>query len=161
MRTKALLAFLALGLMIAVAGCGAQTPQPPGSIRVDMTEFSYTPKNITAPAGKIVFYLVNVGSNAHTMIIRDGSGVRLAGSDLISAGDVSIMTVPNLPEGNYTIFCDVQGHEASGMVGTLTVTAAVSSSPSASAPATSAAPATPSGSPAAQASASPYAKASP
>jgi plastocyanin len=131
---------LALGVLIAVAGCGAQTPQPPGSIKVIMTEYAYSPKDITVPAGKSVFYLVNSGSNAHTMILRDSTGVRLAGSDLVSAGDVSIFTADNLQVGNYVIFCDQQGHEASGMVGTLTVIAAAPSpSPEATPSATAAA----------------------
>ena len=88
-----------------------------------MTEFSFTPSAISAPAGKIVFYLVNGGNNtSHDMVIRNSSGARLATSDLVSAGDTSVFTVDNLAAGTYTYFCDQPGHEAAGMKGTLTVT---------------------------------------
>ncbi len=55
------------------------------------------------------------------MVIRDTSGTRIAGSELISAAVTLVFTVDNLPAGNYTFFCDQPGHEASGMTGTLNV----------------------------------------
>ena len=88
-----------------------------------MTEFKFDPSTITVPAGKVVFYLVNAGNGtSHNFIIRDSSGKKIAGSELVSAGDQSVFTVDNIAAGTYTIFCDQPGHEASGMKGTLTVT---------------------------------------
>lgn len=110
-----------------LAGCGGGTAatQPAGSIKVTMTEFKFVPGTdtpITAPAGKVVFYLVNAGNNtSHDLFIRDSTGKQVAGSELISAGDSAVFTVDNIAAGTYTIYCDQPGHESSGMKGTLTV----------------------------------------
>ena len=116
----------ALGLVaVAVlAGCGGNsTPQPAGSFKVSMTEYKFEPSTINAPAGKIVFYLVNDGNNtSHDLVIRDSTGKTIAKSELVSAGDSVVFTVDSIAAGAYTIFCDQPGHESSGMKGTLTVT---------------------------------------
>jgi plastocyanin len=111
---------LALALLAACGGGGSA--QPSGSIKVTLTEFKFDPSTITAPSGKVVFFLVNAGTTSHDMIITDGSNNRVAGSDLISAGDTAVFTVDSIAAGTYTILCDQPGHEQSGMKGTLTVT---------------------------------------
>lgn len=114
-----------MALAVALlAGCGGSAPaEPAGSIKVTMTEFKFDPTAINnVPAGKVVFFLVNAGNGtSHDMIIRDSSGKRIAGSELVSAGDSTVFTVDNIAAGTYTIFCDQPGHESSGMKGTLTV----------------------------------------
>ena len=112
---------LVVALLVACGGDGSPA-QPAGSIKVTMTEFKFDHSSITAPSGKVVFYLVNAGNVAHNLIIRDGTGKRLGGSNLVSAGDSSVFTVDNIAAGSYVIFCDQPGHEGSGMKGTLTVT---------------------------------------
>jgi plastocyanin len=113
-------AVVALALL---AGCGgSSSPQPSGSIKVTLTEFKFDPSTISAPSGKVVFYLVNAGTTSHDLVIRDGSGNRIDGSELMSAGDTLVFTVNSIAAGTYTYFCDQSGHEASGMKGTLTVT---------------------------------------
>ncbi len=111
---------LAVGVLLGACGGGGAT-QPSGSFKVTMTEFKFDPSTIGAPAGKVVFFLVNSGTTSHDMIIRDGSGARVAGSELVSAGDSFVFTVDSIAAGTYTYFCDQPGHEASGMKGTLTV----------------------------------------
>jgi plastocyanin len=119
---KALAASVLAVALLAGCGGGSSTAQPAGSIKVTMTEFKFDPATINAPAGKVVFFIVNAGNNtSHDMIIRDGAGKRLAGSDLVSAGDSSVFTVDNIAAGTYTIFCDQPGHEGSGMKGTLII----------------------------------------
>jgi uncharacterized cupredoxin-like copper-binding protein len=118
-----LVALVALALLSGCAGGGASSPQPSGSVKVSMTEFKFTPSDISVPAGQVVFYLVNDGSGtSHDMAIRDSTGKTVAKSELVSAGDTTVFTVANIAAGTYTIFCDQPGHEASGMHGTLTVT---------------------------------------
>jgi plastocyanin len=113
---------LAVALLAACGGGGSTTGQPTGSFKVTMTEFKFDPATLNVPAGQVVFFLVNAGNNtSHDMIIRDSSGKRVAGSDLISAGDTSVFTVAGIAAGTYTYFCDQPGHENSGMKGTLTV----------------------------------------
>jgi plastocyanin len=114
---------VALVAVALLAGCGGGgASQPAGSIKVTLTEFKFDPSTLSAPSGKVVFYLVNAGATSHDMIIRDSSNNRLAGSDLISAGDTFVFTVDSIPAGTYTYFCGQSGHEASGMKGTLTIT---------------------------------------
>ena len=122
---RLLAAGLALTAVVLLAGCGGSTPsQPSGSFKVTMTEFKFDPSTISAPSGKVVFFLVNTGTVSHDMIIRDSSGNRVSGaaSELVSAGDSFVFTVSNIPAGTYAFFCDQPGHESSGMKGTLTVT---------------------------------------
>ncbi len=113
-------ALFTVALLAACGGSGAS--QPAGSHQVTMTEFAYNPSTMSVPAGKVTFWLVNSGSVAHDVIIRDGNNNRVAASELVSAGDSQAFTVDNLAAGEYTFFCDQPGHEASGMKGKLTVT---------------------------------------
>lgn len=119
---KALAVGLATVALLAACGGGGGTNQPAGSTKITMTEFKFDPSTISVPHGKVVFFLVNSGAVQHDMAIRDSSGNRMAVSELVSAGDSSVFTVNNIDAGTYTIFCTQQGHEASGMKGTLTVT---------------------------------------
>ena len=123
---KALAAGLAAIALLAACGGGGGgggTGQPSGSIKVTMTDFHFEPSNISAPHGKVVFFLVNAsGSLQHDMAIRDSSNNRVGISELVSAGDSIVFTVDNIAAGSYTIFCTQPGHEAEGMSGKLTVT---------------------------------------
>lgn len=115
-------AALSVAVLAACGGGSGSSGQPSGSIKVSMTEYSFTPSTISASQGKVVFYLVNGGTISHDMVIRDSSNNRVKNSGLVSAGDSFVFTVDNIAAGTYTYFCDQTGHEASGMHGTLTVT---------------------------------------
>lgn len=108
-------------LVIAVACGGGSSAAPAGSIKVSMTEFKFAPSDIDAPAGKVVFYLVNAGQASHDLVVVDPSGKQVAKSELVQAGANSVFTVDSVAAGSYTIVCDVPGHREAGMVGTLTV----------------------------------------
>jgi plastocyanin len=114
---------VALATVALVAGCGGGGgSQPAGSTQVSMTEFKFDPSSLTVTHGKVVFWLVNSGSVAHDLAIKDSSGNTVATSELVSAGDSKEFDVDNLAAGSYTILCTQPGHEASGMKGTLTAT---------------------------------------
>ena len=110
--------------MALLAGCGGGSgaTAPSGSITVTMTEFKFDPASVSAPSGKVVFFLVNAGTTQHDLVIRDASNNKVTGSELVSAGDSVVFTVDKIGAGTYTYFCSQPGHEASGMKGTLTVT---------------------------------------
>lgn len=122
MRTKALFAAGLVAVALLAACGGASSSQPAGSTAVTMTEFKFDPSTITVAHGSVTFWLVNSGTTAHDMSIRDSSGKTLATSELVSAGDSKAFTVSNLAAGSYTFVCTQPGHEASGMKGTLTAT---------------------------------------
>ena len=111
-----------LAAVALLAACGGGPTAPPGSITVKLTDYKFDPATITAPSGKVVFFLVNSGSLAHDMVIRDSSKNKIAGSDLVAAGDSNVFTVSNIAAGSYEIYCAQTGHEALGMVGKLTIT---------------------------------------
>ncbi|HKW69210.1 MAG TPA: cupredoxin domain-containing protein [Candidatus Dormibacteraeota bacterium] len=114
---------VALATVAVLAACGGSGgSQPAGSTKVTLSEFKFDPSSLTVTHGKVVFWLVNSGNVAHDLAIRDSSGNRIAASELVSAGDSMEFDVSDLAAGSYTIFCTQQGHEASGMKGTLTVT---------------------------------------
>ena len=113
---------VAIALLAACGGGGNGGSQPAGSFKVTMTEYKFDPSTVNASSGKVVFFLVNGGSVAHDLIIRDSNNNRVAGSELISAGDTTVFTIDNIAAGTYTYFCDQPGHESSGMKGTLTIT---------------------------------------
>jgi len=101
---------------------GAGGGAPAGSIQVGMSEFKFTPSTLQAKSGTVNFLLNNTGTTAHDMVIADAAGKQVAKSELVQPGNQATFTVANVPAGTYTIFCDVPGHRAAGMEGTLTVT---------------------------------------
>ena len=101
---------------------GAGGGAPAGSIQVGMSEFKFTPSTLQAKSGTVNFLLNNTGTTAHDMVIADAAGKQVAKSELVQPGNQATFTVANVAAGTYTIFCDVPGHRAAGMEGTLTVT---------------------------------------
>jgi len=121
MKTLTAAALVAVALLAACGGSSGSS-QPAGSHAVTMTEFKFDPSTMSVPAGSVTFWLVNSGSTAHDMSIKDSTGKTVATSELVSSGDSKAFTVSSLAAGNYTFICTQPGHEASGMKGTLTVT---------------------------------------
>ena len=111
----------AIGVAV-LAGCGG------GSSVQDVsgTDFTVHAKDTlkfdksayTAKAGDINIGYANDGSMPHTLLVagKDGFKLTVDGSNKTASGTI------NLPPGQYTLYCDVPGHEAAGMKATLTVT---------------------------------------
>jgi plastocyanin len=119
MRT--LVASIAVVGLLAACGGGPSGP-PAGAITVKLTDYKFGPPEVSAPAGKVVFYLINSGTQAHDMVIRDASKKQIAGSEVVAPGDSKVFTVDNIAAGSYVIVCTQTGHEDLGMLGKLTVT---------------------------------------
>ena len=113
---------VSVALLSGCGGGGGGGGQPSGSTKLTMTEFKFDPSSVSVSHGKVVFFLVNSGTTSHDMIIVDSSNAKVAGSELVSAGDSFVFTVDNLAAGSYSFYCDQPGHKDAGMVGTLTVT---------------------------------------
>lgn len=77
-------------------------------------QLTFTPDAYEAAAGTVDFTYVNDGTIAHTLLIKGVGDFKLSvGSE--DEGSVE------LEPGEYTLYCDVAGHEAAGMVADLTV----------------------------------------
>ena len=82
----------------------------------------YTVKAATATAGPVTISMTNMSGTAHNLAIQEGTGAQgtLVGSTPITPSGTHSITV-NLKPGTYTFYCQVPGHRAAGMSGTLTV----------------------------------------
>ena len=104
------------GSSASSSGCNATSTTSPDvevhasdALKFDKTEY-------TAKAGDVSIKYVDDGSLVHTLVVRD-KGCKLA---LSGKGDSKTGSV-NLTPGTYEIFCDVPGHESSGMKANLVV----------------------------------------
>ena len=144
-HSKALGAFAVVALSLTVvAGCGgddndnnasttsttsttpATTTTPSGggggsNLKVDADPsgaLKFTKSSLSAKSGKVTITMDNPSPVQHAVSI-EGNGVDVDGNT-VGKGGVSKVTA-NLKPGKYTFYCPVDGHEAAGMKGTLTV----------------------------------------
>ncbi len=97
------------------------TPAAAAPAAVEFTVVSkdifFEPTTLTIPANTdVVVKLPNEGAAAHNFSI-DALGIDVDQS----ARDLSPQTTVNAAAGSYEYYCNVPGHKAAGMVGTLTV----------------------------------------
>jgi uncharacterized cupredoxin-like copper-binding protein len=148
----------ALAGALVLAGCGGNgtsssgttsagtttaasaTATGPTALTVAMTEFAFTPKDATAPAGTITINAPNQGKVIHELVLIKTDlatdALPVQGTDVnedafpaaalpgeipdVKPGTTGTLTV-TLPAGRYVMLCNVEGHYKAGMVGTLTV----------------------------------------
>jgi plastocyanin len=84
---------------------------PGGALKFDTT-------SLEASAGKVTIDFTNDSSVPHNVTI-EGNGIEEVASDTVTGDKSSVST--DLKPGTYTFYCSVDGHEAAGMKGTLTV----------------------------------------
>jgi len=80
---------------------------------------AYEQTSLSAQAGKDTIEFDNPAPVGHDVCVQDSGGKNLGCSDVIQQ-DKTSLTV-DLKAGTYTYYCSVDGHEAAGMKGTLTV----------------------------------------
>ncbi len=112
---------LTLGFVGLILGLSAMNDGSTGPVRTTLNlsvqEFSIT-GDLVAPAGEVTLLIENNGSMAHNVAVRELDVV----SNNVGSGGTTSLFLGDLPPGEYTLFCDIAGHEASGMIATLTVT---------------------------------------
>jgi plastocyanin len=119
----AVFVLLALALGLAACGGGGDEGEPSGGgTTLELAAdpgggFSFDKKTLEAPAGTITIHLTNDSSVPHDIGVKGDSVDEV--SDTVMQGEVSLTV--DLEPGTYTFYCSVPGHEAGGMVGTLTV----------------------------------------
>ena len=122
-------------LSLALAACGGASG-PSTSIKVEFTDFAFTPNTWTIPAGQeITLTATNSGAVIHEFVLMK-FGLTI-GDDFGDEDEENIyweieaepgqtvtvtFTAPTEP-GEYQIVCGTEGHFVAGMVGTLTVVA--------------------------------------
>jgi plastocyanin len=113
-------------LTLVVTGCGDSDDGGGGDAAADcspaassvtvgaLDELAFDAESYDADAGCIEVTYENEGSVAHTLLVDGESDFKL------SVGDTDTGTI-ELEAGEYTLYCDVPGHQAAGMEATLTV----------------------------------------
>jgi plastocyanin len=110
----------------ALATAVAQVQQKPaiehnGKLQIDADpngQLKFLASSAHASAGQVTVNMKNASSVPHDIGIR-GNGVNEVGKVVSNGGTSTLST--SLRPGTYTFFCSVDGHEAAGMKGTLTV----------------------------------------
>jgi plastocyanin len=133
--TKSKLLIVALVLSLVLTACGGGSG-PSTNIKVEFTDFHFTPDTWTIPAGEeVTIAVTNAGAVVHEFVIMKlGTTV---GDDFGDEDEENIyweveaqagesltvtFTAPSEP-GEYQIVCGTEGHFVAGMVGSLTVVA--------------------------------------
>lgn len=118
------------GLLAAAVSAGAGKPavEANGQLELDADptgQLKYTASQATAKAGPATIVMKNSSGVQHNIAVESGSGGASPGgsvignSPIIASGQTQLKLT--LKPGTYTFFCQVDGHRAAGMYGTLTV----------------------------------------
>lgn len=121
-------ALAAVLVAAVVAGCGGgddggakpyKEPKGPAdeTLNIEAGNFYFKPKNITTNAG-IVDIDVKSVEGTHTFVFDNG---KVPGYQLEMNTGQSDAKKVKLAPGKYVFYCDILGHRAQGMEGTLTV----------------------------------------
>ncbi|MEX0817147.1 MAG: cupredoxin domain-containing protein [Gaiellales bacterium] len=121
---------LLVAAALSLAACGSDDSTDEGAttaaasssdvVEISATEFAFDPPTLQLDqAGEYTFRLTNDGGALHALEI-EGAGIEEAATDSIGPGETAEVTV-ELQEGEYEIYCPVDGHRDMGMEGTLVV----------------------------------------
>lgn len=99
------------------SGAGTETAQPAGgasTLQVSLKEFTINPVDLRVNAGAVL-QVTNDGALVHNLAV-DGTA-----SNMFDPGGRGTLDLGKLQPGTYTMICQVPGHEAAGMKGTLVI----------------------------------------
>ncbi len=115
-----------LATAVQAAGTGKPAVEVAGKLQIDADpsgQLSYVTKQASAKAGAVAIVMKNASTVQHNIAIQQGtgpSGPVLGAGPIVANGGTSTVNL-TLKPGTYTYFCQVPGHRAAGMQGTLTV----------------------------------------
>ncbi len=96
----------------------------PTEVTVESVDIDFNPNEFTIPANTdVTLHLPNNGAALHNFSITDHNNESLPFEPIdvdIEPGQSQTITI-HVPAGDYYYFCDVRGHEAAGMFGTMHV----------------------------------------
>jgi plastocyanin len=87
------------------------------AISADPAQLKFNTSQLNATAGKVTITMTNPSQLQHDVSIKGGVNVT---GNVVGQGGKSVASA-DLKPGQYTFYCSVDGHEAAGMTGTLTV----------------------------------------
>lgn len=130
MKKLTVLVLTIMVMSIVLSACGSKSV----TLDVDMKDFTFTPADLTVPAGaEVTVNLVNSGTVEHEMVIMllgkeatapfddDDEGNIYWEAELEPGMEETVtFTAPSEP-GTYQLVCGTPTHLELGMVGTLTV----------------------------------------
>jgi plastocyanin len=117
-----------LASAVAAPGAGKPAVEKGGKLAIDANpqgQLAYVTNKATATPGAVTITMGNSSGVSHNIAVEPGSGGAtgtgspLGASSFITKGATSVTV--SLKPGTYTFFCQVPGHRAAGMDGTLTV----------------------------------------
>jgi len=117
-----------LATAVEAPGAGKPAVEEAGKLAIDANpqgQLAYTSSKAVATPGPVTVTMANMSGVQHNIAFEAGEngatakGAKIAASSFISKGETSVTL--NLKPGKYTFFCEVPGHRAAGMYGTLTV----------------------------------------
>lgn len=116
---------VAAGACAAPAAVGPPTGSgaPATCTEVALSEWQLAPSSLEAPAGAVCFIVRNDGTVSHDLgLRREGAAAdaaeQLFVTRLLAPGGSQTVTW-RIAAGRFTAYCDVPGHEAAGMKGTV------------------------------------------
>ncbi len=111
---------LALAMALAACSSGGSPAAVAQTVNINAGDnFKYDPNTITGKVGQpIHVVMANKGTLMHTFVI-DALSVK---QENVQGGATADFTFTPSAAGTYQFYCDTPGHQAAGMVGTLTVT---------------------------------------
>ncbi len=95
------------------------TKTTPVKLSAEPDAIAYDTRRLAGHAGQVEIAFTNPSAVSHDVCLSGPGGEQIGCSETVTQGSTSLSE--NLKPGKYTFFCSVDGHEAAGMKGTLTI----------------------------------------
>src|SRR5205807_1853936 len=112
-----------LATAVPQAGAGKPATEVAGTLEIDADptgQLAYVTNKATAKPGRVTIKMANKSGTPHNIALQQGTNGPMLGAGPTTPNGVSSFST-TLKPGMYTFFCQVPGHRAAGMLGTLTV----------------------------------------
>jgi nitrite reductase (NO-forming) len=117
-RRLAVLAGVVLGAGV-LSSCG-DDPNAAASdatvLEVELGRYTISPSVLVAPAGELALRVTNVDDSLVHNLVVFGKGTRQ-----LAPGESQTLPIGEIGEGEYRMWCDVQGHAQAGQSGALRI----------------------------------------